>query len=136
VAEFRPNFVGNGFNFPIETSPQGEIEKLKSETPENQAERIKQSVFQILSTRVGERFFLRDFGSRLHELVFEPNDIVLVGMARRFVIEAIEKWEKRIIIQNVEIRLDRDNSMFFVWADYVIRSTNVAGNLVFPFFLS
>ena len=29
-------------------------------------DRLDQSIFLILSTRLGERFFLPDFGSRLH----------------------------------------------------------------------
>ena len=129
------NIVGDGWEFPFETSSKGGIEKLKSDTPNNQIERIRQSIVQILGTSKGERFFLREFGSRIHELVFEPNDLILVGMARKFVIEDIERWEKRVILKEVEPVLDRSRNTLFIKIYFIIRSSSVENNMVYPFFL-
>jgi len=60
------------------------------------AELIKQNILQILLTRPGERVMLPEFGSYLKNLVFEPNDAVLEGLAKIYVKEALEKWEDRV----------------------------------------
>ena len=57
---------------------------------------IKDSIFQILNTRKGERFFNREFGSDLYKLVFEPNDEILRDLIDIEVKEAIGKWEDRV----------------------------------------
>lgn len=56
-------------------------------------ERINQSINHILSTRIGTRFFLPDFGSKLYTLIFEPNDFILYDLLKRYIKEALEKWE-------------------------------------------
>ena len=56
-------------------------------------ERINQSINHILSTRIGTRFFLPEFGSKLYTLIFEPNDFILYDLIKRYVKEALEKWE-------------------------------------------
>jgi len=130
------NFIGNGFAFPFEIAPTGKVEDLVTDSEANKVERVRQSIMQILATQVGERFFLRDFGSRLHELVFEPNDMVLVGMARTFVIQAIERWEKRLILVSVEPIIDRPRATLFIKVEFRLRESAVEGSLVFPFFIS
>ena len=57
---------------------------------------IKASIINILSTRVGERVHLPEFGSKLHELVFEPEDEFFQSLAEDYVFEALRTWEPRI----------------------------------------
>ena len=78
-------------------------------------EHIRESILQILGTRIGERFMNPEFGSRLKDLVFEQNDEVLKGLLRHYVIDAIKRWEKRVII--TEVRFDD-------------RPLNIDGNLL------
>ena len=51
-----------------------------------------------------------NFGSRIHDLVFEPNDTVLHGLIRYYVIDAIKKWEKRVIVADVTIDTSPDKT--------------------------
>jgi phage baseplate assembly protein W len=95
---------------------------------------IQESVLQILGTRIGERLMSPDFGSRLHELVFEQNDSVLKALIRHYVIEALEQWEKRITVTAVEFGESVDANHLPVSISYQIVQTQVDGNLVYPFY--
>lgn len=96
-------------------------------------DRIKQSIFQILSTPIGSRFFLPEFGSRLFELIFEPNDFILVDLANIYVVEAIKKWENRIVIDDVDIRQNSQNDLIFeIHIRYHIKYTNKSDSYVYP----
>ena len=63
---------------------------------------IRDSIKQILTTRKGERVMLRNFGSNLHKLIFEPNDELLEDLVRVEVEEAIREWEPRVEIVDVQ----------------------------------
>lgn len=96
-------------------------------------ERINQSIRHILLTRIGERFFVPEFGSRLHELIFEPNDEVLRDLLKLYIDDALRKWEPRIKVLEIEpIIKDYDNTVP-VNITYNLINTNVTYNYVFPF---
>lgn len=67
------------------------------------AQLVKAEMSAILATRLGERVMLRDFGSRVHELVFEQNDPTLELFVRRYIISALEKWAPRVEILRSDI---------------------------------
>lgn len=81
--------------FPIQTK-QGKSEVL------TRLSAIQQSVLQRLMTQQGSVFFDRSFGSRLYELLFEPNDLVRKSLAYTFCKEALET-ESRIKLRAIEI---------------------------------
>ena len=64
---------------------------------------IHSSIRIILSWPLFTRFFETHFGSRTYELVEEPNDDLLVSLCRRFVIDAINTWEKRVELIGLNI---------------------------------
>jgi len=64
---------------------------------------VKASIANILSTTPYERVMLPEFGSRLHEIPFEPNDKFTNGLIQRYVVTAIEKWEPRADVVDVKI---------------------------------
>lgn len=96
-------------------------------------ERINQSINHILSTRIGTRFFLPDFGSKLYTLIFEPNDFILYDLLKRYIKEALEKWEKRINNIIVEPVVEQYDNVVPVYITYTLINTNVTGNYVYPF---
>lgn len=100
-------------------------------------EHIKESILQILGTRPGERFMNPEFGSNLKDLVFEQNDEVLKGLIRHYVIEAINRWEKRVIISDVSYAEDSgkiDQNMLLIHISYRLIRSQEEGNLVYPFY--
>ena len=82
--------VGRGWVFPPKIGHQGGL-ALTSERSE-----LDQSIQIILSTSPGQRVMRTNFGCRLNELVFAPNNNHTAAQARRYVEEALGMWEPRI----------------------------------------
>ena len=93
---------------------------------------IHESIRQILGTARGSRFLLPEFGSRLHELLFESNDAILRGLIHHEVIDALNRWEPRIVINDVSIN-SQDN-LLLVAIEYRLIASQVLGNYVYPFY--
>jgi hypothetical protein len=73
-------------------------------------DKINQSINDILSTRKGSRVLYPEYGSNLHRIVFEPNDEVTEDLINLYTVRALEEWEPRIDIQDVDIITPRKNS--------------------------
>jgi len=87
-------------------------------------------------TRRGERPMRPEFGCQVHELVFDPNDAATAGLARRYVQEALLRWEPRIDVLNVTANPDRNYpDRLMVNVDYKLIATQERRNLVFPFYV-
>jgi phage baseplate assembly protein W len=97
---------------------------------------IRESILQILGTLPGERLMIPEFGSRLHDLVFEQNDEVLKGLIRHYVIDAIKRWEKRVIVTSInfdDTPQKIDHNFLSIQISYRVIQNNTDGNLVYPF---
>jgi phage baseplate assembly protein W len=129
------DFLGKGLKFPFmfqSVSGGTEVSTVTS----REHHHIKESILQILGTRPGERLMNPEFGSRLHDLVFERSDEVLKGLIRHYVIDAIKRWEKRIIITGVtfdDSPQHIDRNLLLARISYRIISNNAYGNLVYPY---
>lgn len=125
------DFLGRGFAFPPRIdSATGQFVMAESE------EDIRQSIYIILMTRMKERAMLPDFGCNLHEYIFEVPDSEFEVEIGNEIVEALTKYEPRII--NVEVRVDIKNltdGMIYLNIDYTVRATNNPNNLVFPYYL-
>lgn len=129
------DFLGKGLKFPFQFQRRSGGAKISTVSSHEHAH-IHESILQILGTRPGERFMRPEFGSRLKDLVFEQNDEVLKGLVRHYVIDAIERWEKRVILTSVEFDdtpLHKDQNLLLVRINYKVIQTQVEGNLVYPF---
>src|SRR5690242_1303888 len=67
-------------------------------------DKVRQNIRVILGTRLGERPMLRDFGSRLHSLVHDPNDDVLVELAETQTKQALLQWEPRVLLTSTHVK--------------------------------
>ena len=94
----RKEFLGRGFAFPFHFDPAGGGVAL-SEYEEN----IRQNISIILGTQPGERQMLPDFGCRIHELLFAPDNSYAGQLAARHVEDALQRWEPRIEVIGVEV---------------------------------
>lgn len=96
-------------------------------------EAIKQSIRMILMTPVGSRFFLREYGSKLQELLFEQNDTVFVNMVYQYVYDALTYWEKRVQFLDCQVTL-QENDAASISITYKILSSNEVDSFVYPFY--
>lgn len=93
---------------------------------------VIQSIQRILTTPVGFRLMLPEYGSRLHQLKFEQNDSVLKALLERFIRESIEKWEKRCKFVSVETSLSNDVAQCSITCR--ILASNEVFSFIFPFY--
>lgn len=129
------DFLGKGLRFPFAFAKRSGGAQISTVTSMDHAH-IHESILQILGTRPGERFMNPEFGSHLKDLVFEPNDRVLRGLLRHYIIDAIERWEKRVYVKDVsfdESPETMDENTILVCISYRVIDTQVEGNLVYPF---
>lgn len=129
------DFLGKGLKCPFRFhSVSGGTDVSTAMSREH--EHIRESILQILGTRPSERFMNPEFGSRLNDLVFEQNEEVLKGLIRHYMIDAIKKWEKRIVIKSVTFNdapQDIDRNLLLVRISYQLIQGQLEGSLVYPF---
>jgi phage baseplate assembly protein W len=78
------------------------------------------------------------FGCRIHELVFAPNTPETLGLARRYVEEALGMWEPRITVVSTVVTadpLEAERGRLNIELTYSIRGTKDSRTLVYPFYL-
>ena len=67
------------------------------------ADHLRQSIRDILSTRIGTRTMLRDYGSNIPELVDLPTNQSTIAAIRADVINALNIWEPRMKVNRVTL---------------------------------
>jgi phage baseplate assembly protein W len=124
------DIVGRGWSFPPQIDVQGGV-SLVGEVNE-----IEQAIKIILLTSPGQRVMRPTFGCRIHELVFAPNNSATAAQAVRFVEDALNMWEPRIDLLEVEAYPDKeqDNNLI-ININFAIKATSDKRSLVFPFYL-
>lgn len=66
-------------------------------------EHLKQSIRDILTTRIGTRVMRRDYGSRVPDLVDRPITPALAADLYAAVAEALDAWEPRLKLERVQV---------------------------------
>ena len=97
----KKDFLGRGWAFPFY------FDKAKGSVAFSEfEENIRQNITIIIGTRKGERQMLPEFGCQLHDLLFAPSNQLTAQLAGEYVQEALERWEPRIEVINVDTTLD------------------------------
>lgn len=124
------NFLGVGFKFPFSVGPNGGIQLSKYET------NIEESVRIIIGTALGERQMRPEWGCRIHDFVFAPADSTTAAAMSAAVTDALNRWEHRIDVENVDVLFAaNDPTVFYIDIHYRMKRTNDRHNLVFPFYV-
>lgn len=130
--ETKESFLGRGWGFPPEFS-----KNTKSVLLTEDEEDIEKSLEILLSTRLGERIMLPDYGCNLDELLFKPLNLTLKTYVIDLIKTAILYHEPRIDVEKIRIEPSTDNDgLLLINIDYRVRVTNSRKNLVFPFYQS
>lgn len=97
-------------------------------------EKVNQSLGDIFSTRKGERVLNPEYGSDFHRLLFEINDEVLSDLLKIYALEAIERWEPRISVEDIKvIPSEDDEHAVNLIISYKISNSNIRGSYIYPF---
>jgi phage baseplate assembly protein W len=94
------------------------------------SDKLRQNVRLILGTRYGERPMLREFGTRLHSLVHDPNDDVMVELLRTQAQNALLQFEPRILVTQTQVTQEEGEVRMLL--NYTHTTEPVADQLVLP----
>ncbi|MDY7227260.1 GPW/gp25 family protein [Hyalangium rubrum] len=102
----------------LRLAPTGAIDMVEEHAA------IRQAVLLLLTTLPGERVMRPEYGCDLHRLTFSPNDETTAGLAIYYVRRALERWEPRIQLLQVEAgRNPEDAFRLDVTLEYRVRAT-------------
>jgi phage baseplate assembly protein W len=138
--------IGQGWPFPVGSPQTQRLARADGGEQTRQAirlrlvggdEKIRQSIWLILSTAPGERQMLPEFGCGIHELVFEANTAAMRGVLAGKVRDALARWEPRIDVLDVRVDAPPEaRNYLLIRVDYRVRANNSFYNLVYPFFVN
>ncbi|WP_338761864.1 GPW/gp25 family protein [Bernardetia sp. ABR2-2B] len=121
--------TGTGLAFPLQVDSAGRSIYVSGQ------ELINQSLAIILLQPTNERFFAPEFGVRIEKLRYEPNDTILETLLKEFIVDAVEFWEKRIRIKNVQFeKQELPQNAIKCIISYQILGSNEEGIYVYPFY--
>lgn len=120
-------FIGGGMIFPIKVNAKGSVDIVGNN------ELLQSAIKNILYWPTSHRFFNEQFGSRIFDVLEEPNDNIGKALVRTFIFEAINRWEKRVTVKQVKL-LNSDHQVVNIEITYEIRNTRTEETMVFPFY--
>ncbi len=126
------SFLGTGWSFPptFNKTVDGSVVMVSNRKD------IEQSLKVLLSTTVGERIMLPNYGCNLQEFLFEPITNSKLHFIKDLIKTAVTNFEPRIDV--VDIIIDDSGyqeGTIYVKLDYLIRKTNTRFNLVYPYYI-
>ena len=128
--ETNKSFLGKGWGFPPEFNRGTQTVKMQ----EDEAD-IKSSLEILLSTRLGERVMVPDYGCNLDELLFKPLNLTLKTFVVDLIKTSILYHEPRIDVNKIDIDPTNElEGVLLINVDYTIRTTNSRKNMVYPFY--
>ena len=125
----RSKFIGSGLVFPI-------VLDSITTTPiiRDDFELIRSSIGIILNWPDRDRFFNEEFGSRVFELLEEPDNNVARALLSTFIKEALEKWERRILVKSLSFDIPQGNASMTVSIVYQVKNTKLEDTFIYPFY--
>jgi uncharacterized protein len=91
---------------------------------------IRQSIEIILRTRPGEQLMRPTFGAGIERFLQEPNTIITRRRLRDAIMDALNQWEPRIVLQEVDVaEVPEQPTHLRVEIFYQIKRTGVAQRL-------
>ena len=123
--------LGTGWSFPP-TFSRADLSVVMVSGVDN----VRQSLWVLFSTALGERVMLPDYGSQIWQMVFRSINTTLLTQLADMVSQAILYWEPRIDVVDINVTPDAsDAGRVLIMVDYVVRRTNSRSNMVYPFYL-
>lgn len=125
--------IGRQISYPLALNDRNQITTVSGDAA------IRQSIFVILHTVPGERVMRPQFGCKIHDLIFDPANYKTAILAERYVREALETWEPRIEL--VDVNAEPQNTAAGVGQLMITIAYRIKGNvdlrqMVHPYYLN
>lgn len=93
-----------GLPYPVVKNPLGLFRT------QSNLDQIRSDLLVLLLTNPGERIMLLNYGTGLRQLLFEQNSVVIQNQVKQLIINAINTWEPRVVINNISVTSNIDSS--------------------------
>ncbi|MDR2132023.1 MAG: GPW/gp25 family protein [Clostridiales Family XIII bacterium] len=130
MSENNEAFLGTGMKFPPRINKNSGRFAVSSG-----AENVKESVYIILMTGLGERWLEPNFGSRIMRYTFLDTSPAMLNMLSSEIRNAILGQEPRISDADIDFEENPGGGSLIVNISYRLRESNTIENMVFPFYL-
>jgi hypothetical protein len=125
-------FLGKGWSFPPSFDKDAAAVEMRMGTVD-----IQESLWILLSTRLGERVMQPKYGCQLDELQFQNLNRTTITYVSELIRTAILYHEPRIEVDRIEILEDEmTEGKVLINLSYLVRSTNSRMNMVYPYYLN
>jgi len=122
------DFLGTGWSFPPTFSRHDHTVDMVSNDLD-----IRESLWILFSTALGERIMVPQYGTGLNKMVFRTISTTLSSQIGNMVKQAILNWEPRIDVDEVQVQPDATQyGKVLINVIYTIRKTNTRSNRVYP----
>jgi phage baseplate assembly protein W len=122
----HPDIPEGGLASGLQVSPRGKIAMVDGN------DSVRQAIFMLISTVPGERVMRPNYGCLVHRLIFSPNDDTTAGLAIYYVRRALDQWEPRAEIIDLNAGRDPDRSEIMeITLTYRVRATLQTDTLTF-----
>ncbi|EPR71557.1 GPW/gp25 family protein [Cyclobacterium qasimii] len=126
------DFLGKGWSFPPTFDKDSEMVEMRSGLID-----IQESLWILLSTRLGERVMQPKYGCQLDELQFENLNRTTITYISELIRTAILYHEPRIEVEKIEIKEEEIIAgKVLIKLSYLVRSTNSRMNMVYPYYIN
>jgi phage baseplate assembly protein W len=123
--------LGRAVAFPLRLNDRNRLAMVQADAA------VRQSIYLIIFTVPGERVMRPNFGCRIHELIFDPANAQTAATAERYIREALEAWEPRITLEDVDVQPSSDElGELIVHLVYQLQDQPDPRSMVFPFYLN
>ncbi|MBD3628900.1 GPW/gp25 family protein [Cyclobacterium sp.] len=130
--EDEMEFLGTGWSFPPAFNDKSESVEMSSGVTD-----IQESLWILLSTRLGERVMQPKYGCQLDELQFSPLNRTTITYVSELIRTAILYHEPRIEVEKIDITEEEMvEGKVLIHLTYMVRGTNSRFNLVYPYYLN
>jgi len=128
----KKSFLGKGWSFPPQfNSHTGDVSMVSD------ADDIKQSLEIYFHTRIGERMMRPEFGCVIHDKQFENISDNIIQSLIFEMRTKIGQIEPRITVEELKaVNVDITNGYIEIKLDYLIISTNIRDNIVYPYYIN
>lgn len=103
------------FDISLDKKPDGDVKNS------DDIEAIKNSIHNIFLTFQGTRRMLYPFNDGVYSLLFEPIDESTAMRIGEILLEGIEKWEDRVIINNLHVEAHPDNNLYKIFLNVSLK---------------
>lgn len=114
-------------SYPLKQSSDGFLFATDTIT----AEAIKSNLLLLLTTPIGERYYLPDYGCDLRSILFSPNDDLVNEDIKNIITRSVNKFMPEVSIDaiNYEVFPDEPNAKYidikYTYQSNVFQDTNI-----------